>query len=198
MTQGYSPTFFRTPVWAGCLCLAAIFAGTIGCGSGSDKPPTNVVQEDPVGEFEWGMTRLKRALRISRPNGSDGVSISARKVVYKLNPPDDKTPHYTASITITSEASFLHAQRKVKEKEKAKAEKESDISDPLADKDDYTKFVDIPGAGPQAPGVAIPILESPTIENKSIFEMAYLNGHWMLTQTPEEKHEQLWFEYAFE
>jgi hypothetical protein len=179
--------------------MTAIFSCAAGCGSGSDKQTANVVQEDPVGEFERGMTRLKHALRISRPNGSDGVSISARKVTYQLNPPDDKTPHYTASITISSEASFLHAQRKAKEKEKAPAEKESEIDDPLADKDDdYTKYIDIPGAGPQAPAVPTPILESPTIENKSVFKMAYLNGHWMLTQTPEKKHEQLWFEYAFE
>jgi len=186
-----------------CLAVTLLFGSgfSSGCGgSKADPPSTAVVHEDPAGEFEWGMTRLKRALRLFRPSGGDGLSVK-RKVEHELIPPNDKNAHFTARVTVFSKASFLHAKRKPKENKKPDAaqNEKSAFEDPLAEKDDeFSKYIDIPGTGPQESiGRAIQI-KPRQLDSKSVFDLAYVDGHWKLTKTPEKKYEQLWFDYAFE
>jgi len=181
-------------------CLAAILVLSIGFSCGcADQPSVAVVQEDPAGEFEWGMTRLQRALRLFRPSGVDGLNVTERKVEYELIPPDDQNSNYTARVTIVSETSFLHGKRLLQKEEKSAAQAALEFEDPLAEEtDEYRKLIELPGTGPQAPAVAPTRIEPRSLDSKTVFELAYVQGHWKLTQTPEKKHEQLWFEYAFD
>ena len=177
-------------------CLAAILTLALGCESHTKQPSAAVVQEAPVKKFEWGMTLLKRVLRKSRPNGAEGLSVTGREVEYELIPPNDKNPNYTAVVTVVSKTSFLHGKPTQKKKRESKAAKESEILDPLAEKDDYTKFIDIAGTGPGTKPLSR--IETRSLHSKSVFEMTYTNGRWKLNKQPEKKYEQLWFEYAFD
>ncbi len=172
----------------------------LGCGgSGDEAPASTVVQEDPKGEFEWGMKRLDRALKLFRPGGSEGLRVTDRKLDYQVFPPDANHDHYTARVTVMTEAAFLHGKRKLDEEAvAAKPEEGPKIDDPLDDKtDELNKLVDLPGAGPQAPASAPARIETRSLENTSVFELAYLDSRWQLTEKPELKHEESWFDYAF-
>ncbi len=180
-----------------CLVMAMLLA--IGCGgTNSNQQQEEVTQEDPEGEFEWGMTRLKRALRLSRPGISDGL-VTKRDVEYELIPPSGKNSNYSARVTVVSATSFLHGKRKIKKKEKEEtAKEEPKLDDPLANKEDFAEYLDIPGTGSRTPAVATAPIDTRSLDSKSVFEMVYTEGKWKLTQQPKLKHEQLWFEYAFE
>jgi len=177
--------------------MVVVLGFNSGCGESNTAPQPAVIVEDPVGEFEWGMTRLERALRLFRPSAVGGLSISEREMTHELIPPNDKNSNYTALVTIVSKASFLHGKRLKKKKETSEASKnESKIDDPLSEQDDYSKFIDIPGTGSRP--VDTPKLETRSLDSTTVFELAYLEGHWKLTKQPEKKHEQIWFEYAFD
>jgi len=171
----------------------------IGCGgTNSNQQQDGVIQEDPEGEFEWGMTRLKRALRLFRPSSSDGL-VTKRDVEYELIPPNNKNSNYAARVTVVSETSFLHGKRKIKKEKKAETIKEEPkLDDPLANKEDFAEYLDIPGTGSRSPIISTPPIDTRSLDSRSIFEMVYAEGKWKLTQQPKLKHEQLWFEYAFE
>ncbi len=186
-------------------CLAAIMLPGlgfgIGCGgSSADQSSSSVVQDDAVGDFEWGMKRLKRALRNFRPSGDGGFFVTDRNVEDELIPPNEKTPYYTARVTVTSKGSFMHAKRgPKKEKPEAEQDEESKIEDPLAEKDDdLSKYLDIPGTGSRSSSGGAVSVGPRELDIKSVFELAYIEGHWKLTKTPEKKYQQLWFEYAFD
>lgn len=179
----------------GCLLAA-------GCGdSKASKQQTAVAQEDPQGEFEWGVTRLKRALRLFRPSSVDGLNIIEQKVDPKFFAPSDANSQYSAQITITTKTAFLHGKRPTKKSNKKDdpSDDSSGIDDPLAEQfEDEGKLLDLPGIGPQAPVTISPRVETRSLENETVFDMVYVDGYWKLTKQPELKHEQLWFEYAFE
>ena len=183
------------PALLTCLILSAL--PLVGCGDTSASSRAEQAADDPVAKFEWGMQRLERAVLDFRPTVSDGVSITERKVSHELFPPGTKADHYTAVVTVTTEAEFLHDIRKKDDKEEKAEEKkeELEIDDPLEDKD--AKLIDIPGAGPEVPAAAAQI-EPRSLDSETVFELAFLDGAWKLTSEPEEKYEQLWFEYAFE
>ena len=181
-------------------CLVAILVPVLGCGGESDQSSVAVALEDPVGEFEWGMTRLERALRIFRPSSGGGLNVTGREVVHELIPPSDNQPNYTALVTVTTKSSYLHAKRSIKKDMKSGAtQKETEMDDLLADNTgELSKFIDVPGAGPQVASVPATKIEPRRLESQVVFEMVYLQGHWKLAAKPEEKHAQLWFEYAFD
>ncbi len=193
------PTWFASVRNYACLYCVAILLLASGCGESADSESSSVLQADPIREFEWGMTRLKRTVRISRPSGADGILVVDRKLKHKVFPPNDAQPNYTARVTIATETVLLQGRRKGKEKKIAAPTKESTIKDPLADQfEEHRKFIDIPGSGPQASTVASPILETRSIESKSVFELEYIEKHWQLTEVPKVEYEKLWFEYAFD
>jgi len=118
-----------------------------------------------------------------------------------LFPPSAENPAYTARVTVTTETFFLHAKRSSTKdiKPKQATEPAPKFKDPLADpSDELNKLIDIPGTGPRAPSAAAARIDPLNMETKTVFEMAYVQGHWQLTQQPKLKHEQLWFKYAFE
>jgi len=179
--------------------LGLMFA--VGCGGTVANPKQAApISEAPLKEFEWGMKRLERALQLYRPGGSKGLNITDRKLDSQLFPPNDENPTYRARVTITTEIAFMHGRRKsTKEGESNEAPDESpEIDDPFAEKsDDWDQLIDSPGTGPRASAAAARI-ETRSLENETIFDMAYVEGHWRLVRQPELKHEQLWFKYAFE
>ena len=179
----------------GLLCLAAIQIFVPGCDS-SAKQPSVVVKEAPIEEFEWGMTLLKRILRLSRPKGVEGINVTNREIQHELFPPSDKNPNYTAVVTVVSKTNFLPGKFAREKQETPEAAKEFTIDDPLAEKDDYSEYIKIAGTGPGTKPRAR--IETRSLDNKSVFEMTYLDGHWKLDKQPAKKHEQLWFEYAFD
>ena len=174
-----------------------------GCGGSTAKQQkVQVTQEDPQGEFEWGIERLERALYEFSPSRAAGLNITERKVKHELFPPTEANPAYTARVSITTETSFLHGRRSG-EKDQNPAvvrEEPAAIDDPLEDEaDEVTEFIDLPGTGPQAPAAASTRIETRTLENETVFDMIYVEGQWKLTQQAElKKHEKLWFKYAFE
>ncbi|MGI9430107.1 MAG: hypothetical protein ACR2NM_15715 [Bythopirellula sp.] len=184
----------------GYLSLATTLVLGLGCGDSQTEPlQTTGVQADPGGEFEWAMTRLERALRLFRPNSAEGL-VTKRDLKYEWFPPTDATPNFTARVTVVSETSFLHGRRERVEKEEKPSEKKAaKLDDPLAPKEDgYAEFVDIPGVGPGAPSAPPTRISTRSLDEESVFEMAYVDGKWELTEQPKLKHEQLWFEYAFQ
>ena len=104
----------------------------LGCEKPSvNEKPSATSLEDPVEEFEWGMRRLKRALRLFRPSAAEGLA-TKRNVEYELIPPEGKQSNYTARVTVTSATSYLHGKRIKLDKKSATAEK-SKAKDPNAD-----------------------------------------------------------------
>ena len=191
----------RRTLWIGRhFFLATMLVTAVGCSDNkSDSRQTVGDQQDPEGEFEWAMTRLERALRQSRPTSTEGL-VTTRDLEYELFPPSDAKPKYTARVTVVSETSFLHGQREsIKKEEKKPEEKAPKLDDPIAPKEDeYAEFVDIPGVGPGAPPVAPTKIDTRRVDAKSVFELEYVEGTWRLAEAPEQKHEQLWFEYALQ
>jgi len=186
------------------MMVPAMFLGfaTVGCNESSEPTPatSTVAKQDPAAEFEWGVTRLRRALRLFRPSSSNGINITEQTVDTKLTSPDETTPNYTAAITVTTETSFLHGRRSAPTAaaKKGSAEELSALEDPIADDFDSADLLAQSGIGAKGPSGITPRLETRNFENKTVFDMIYVSGKWQLTKQPELKHEQLWFEYAFE
>ncbi|MEM8946906.1 MAG: hypothetical protein AAGD11_17155 [Planctomycetota bacterium] len=170
-----------------------------GCGGTSASQRAEQAKNLPKKQFEWGMERLQRALRLSRPSTADGL-YTERKMTYELIEPTDDSDRFTAKVTVTTAAEFIHGRRKVGAGEdgEASSEDKPQPEDPLSDKsDELTKLLDLPGAGPQAPTAPAPIIEPRSLDSEAVFELAYLGGKWSLQTEPEHRYEKMWFEYAF-
>lgn len=178
-----------------------ILAATLGCSNqDANKESLAVVEEDPEGEFAWGMERLERTLRLHRPTGAEGI-ITTSTLEHELTPPDDDNPRYTARVTILTKSSFMHGRREFKKEIKQIKERKALEFEDLLDskkKDEPIEIVDIPGAGPQASTEFVPSVESRSLDKKTVFDLVYRDGRWQLTKQPELKHELLWFKYAFQ
>lgn len=190
-----------------CLAIAAL-AFVPGCDevSNSAQPASQQSAQagpDPVGDFEWGIERLERALRVFRPRGGDGVAVTERKVEHELFPPHDTVDHYTARIVVTSETAFIHGQRAMEEKlqsqEKQEQSLQEDVEALLDRKDDESaKMIDLKNVGPQAPDAPAADVDTRSVDNRTVFELAFLDGRWKLTNEPKFEYEKEWFKYAFE
>jgi len=188
----------QTCALVGLFGIAMTTMFTSGCGGSSADQRPKVA--DPVADFEWGMERLERALRLFRPGSADGLSVTQRKLDYELFPPDGTHPSYTARVTIVTQVAYLHGKLLANKEEKPKIQEEKqEIDDPLEDKtDEIHRLLEFPEAGPRAPAAAAPRVETRSTDSIASFELAYAEGHWRLTQAPEKKHEASWFEYAFQ
>ncbi len=169
----------------------------LGCGGSNATPEPTVA--GPVAKFKFGLERLERALRF-QPSSANGIQVTKRNLDHEIFPPDDAHANYRARVTIVMESVYLHGKRSAKEDEESEEKaKESEIDDPLADKSvELTKLLEFPRAGPRVPAAVSPKIETRSIKNESVFELAYVEEHWQLTTKPEKKSEQLWFEYAFD
>lgn len=174
-----------------------------GCDKSSSSPSNESVaapQVDPKAEFEWGMKRLERMLKRTRPSTADGL-YTERKMAYELFPPDDAQEQYSAVVTISTESEFIHGKRNIgKKKDEKKSEdaakpKFEDPND--ADSRLVDEAFDIPGMGPKAPKTTAPPIETRTIETDQVFELIYRDQQWQLKSPPEEELGKRWFEYAF-
>lgn len=194
----------RLFTFVGLFSLTFLLLFTLGCG---EKPKSQSVvnEEDPEGDFDWVMKRLARRLR---PISGGGLNMTDRKITHKLSPPDEKNPHYTATVTVLTKISFLHSKRQTKkaeEKELAEKKTQAELFDPLANDPRTRKegserhgLVDIPGTGSRVTGASAASTSMQNLEEESIFHLEYIQGHWQLTEQPEKESQQEWFEYALQ
>lgn len=180
------------------VCL--LFPGCEGSSS-TQNDPTAVTPQvvDPKAQFEWGMKRLERMLKRTRPSTSDGL-YTERKVTYEFFPADENSEQYSAVVTITTESEFIHGKRNIGKQDEEKSEdgakpKFEDPND--ADSRLVDEAFDIPGMGPQAPKTTAPTIKARTLETEQVFELIYRDQQWQLKTQPEEELGKRWFEYAF-
>ncbi len=182
------------------MSIVVLLPGCAGSATSTSNAPVAAEQKSPDAEFEWGMKRLERALRLSRPSTSDGM-YTERSMDYELIAPNGETDYYTAKVTITTQTEFIHGKRESNKKtdeKKAESQQEPGYEDLLADDSEKVDTAaGVPEAGPEAPKAFAAAVEPRSIANESEFELAYLEEKWQLQTKPEHKYEQLWFEYAF-
>ena len=182
------------------LVLALMFLA--GCDEPSSTGEDQLVvtpKVDPKAQFEWGMKRLERMLKRTRPSTADGL-YTERKMTYELLAPNEKNDQYSAVVKITTESEFIHGKRNIGKKEedqsedgaKPKFKDPNDVDSRLVD-----EAFDIPGMGPQAPKTTAPPIKTRKIETEQVFELIYRDQQWQLKSEPEEELGKRWFEYAF-
>ena len=173
-----------------------------GCDKSSSSPTNEAVsapQVDPKEQFEWGIRRLERMLKRTRPSTADGL-YTERKMTYELFAPDGAQEQYSAVVTISTESEFIHGKRNIGKKDEKKSEEAAKpkFEDPNdADSRLVDEAFDIPGMGPKAPKTTAPPIETRTIETEQVFELIYRDQQWQLKSPPEEELGKRWFEYAF-
>lgn len=195
-------------VWS----LLALIGLLPGC---SERAP--VIQSEridtstPVGQFEWAMTKLERAVIEFQPSAADGLQVGERKVSYEVFPPSTDVDHYTARVVIESETLYVHdepledLEKQREERRRARAREdfskqvETEESAALEDLDPLDKrFVaqmeDI--ATKPRPRMPEPILETPQMSDRKVYQLAYRDDRWQLESETDSDHERLWFEYA--
>ncbi len=197
-------------------CLTVAVMLSFGCGKSQPVVPSAPIQRDSsVGQFEYAMQRLERAVLEFLPSRRAGLHVGKRKVSYELFPPDATRSHYTARVTIESETIYVHNQPfqgNNKEKERQERaerrrvqrslEQQSEFDDPLDESYDdplaekFMKQMEEIGAGPRVSLVPEATIDNPQTSDHKIYDLAYLGGRWQLQTEPETDHERLWFEYA--
>lgn len=197
-------------------CLTVAVTLSLGCEKSRPIATSAQVQRDsPVGQFDWAMQRLERAVLDFGPSRQAGLRVGKRKVSYELFPPDATRSRYTASVTIESETAYVHNQLfQASEKEKKRQERlerkrvqrrleqQSELNDslgesyddPLAEK--FMQQMEEMADKPSMPHVPEAMIDNPQTSDRKVYDLAYLKGRWQLQTEPETDHERLWFEYA--
>ncbi len=191
-------------------CLTVVVMLSLGCGKSRPAVPfAPIPKNSPAGKFDYAMQRLKRAVQDFLPSRRAGLHIGKREVSYELFPPDATRSHYTARVTIESETAYIHDQLfQTPDKEKKRQERlerrrvqksleqQSEFDDPLAEK--FMEQMEEIGAGPRVPLVPEATIDNPRTSDRTVYDLAYLDGRWPLQTEPETDHERLWFNYALE
>ena len=197
----------------GCLMLAAVVS--LGCTESRPIPPVaRVDTSTPSGEFDWAMQRLERAVIEFQPSSRDGLQSGKRTVKYKVFPPESETDHYTARVVIETETIYLledpldsaEEEREARRRERARKNFEQQVNaddsnsdaefDPLQQK--FLSQMEKIAAESRVPRGPEPILETPQMSYRKIYELAYLEDRWQLQTKTETDYERLWFEYALQ
>ena len=191
------------------LCLLSV---CLGCSGEASTPSTNHASVNtPQGQFEWAMQRLERAILDFGPSGSSGLIAGNRRISHELFEPEGESGHYTALVTVTTEATYVPDtlpsvvdKEKAREKKREKMRKmealnridgsENEVFDPLADR--FSQQMEDLAAEGGGPTKTAPLIEAPTTEETKIYELAYLEDRWQLQTEVSTEHEELWFQYA--
>jgi len=153
------------------LVAASAAAAAIGCGEARTIPPqvaTQQTEDSPKAKLQRVMTRLRSALVDAQ--AAEGVGVeSQRKSSYRLIPPTDDEPNYTAEVTIVTQARLADAGAAA-----AAGDAESTGANHLAPED--TK--------PQ--------------QKRETFTLVYKGDRWKLRKQPKGETEKILFEYALD
>lgn len=196
-----------------CLMLAAIVS--LGCRESRPVLPVpRIDTSTPKGEFDWAMQRLERAVVEFQPSLRDGLQVGKRRVSYEVFPPDVEAEHFTARVVIETDAVYVleelpdsaeeERERRRRERARERFEQQINSDDPL-DESEYDplnqKFqaqMEKIATESRVPHGPAPMLETPQMSNRKVYEFAYLEGRWQLLTETEADYERLWFEYALE
>lgn len=197
----------------GLLCLTLTGVLALGCSEPRSVPSVDRIDTStPEGQFKWAMVKLERAVLEFLPSRTDGLQTGKRTVSYELFPPDDQRENYTAQVTIETETVFVMdsaadaAEEELEEKRRERARRnfEQQVADddplkpsehdPLEDK--FLTQMEELSTKSRVPRVPEPILDTPQVNDRKVYDLAYVEGSWQLETKPEKDHERLWFEYA--
>ena len=205
------PHFFRSitpkshPLIVAIVCTLLFSIGLPGC---SNSEPNQTVEPsktpDPKAEFEWVVKRLEHALETFSPSGSMGLR-AKRELSYELFPPSDSHSEYKARVIITSKTFYKPEYKSLQEskpKEEPKAV-DPDVYDALLGQDPLYDPLDNPEEFRTELGVKEPLVPrtpvpAPRIDDQQVFELVHNDGKWRLTEQPESKSAQNWFNYALQ
>lgn len=179
-----------------------------GCEPEMPMPPPRESANPAEDDFAWAMERMEHAIERFQPT-STGLRVK-REFSYKLIPPSDSEPDYTALVTISTKAVFTHdppsqvEERKEKEKQKAKeAAEKLNLEDPygLPGQDPAEE-----GLLPQQPAPAEvkladipdPRLPKHEIEEEKEYLLKYVDDQWRLETAEVDDAERIWFDYALQ
>ncbi len=196
-----------------CLMLAAVLS--LGCQkSRPSLPVARIDTSSPVGEFDWAMQKLERAVVEFQPSRRDGLQVGKRKVSYKVFPPNAERDHYTARVVIESETMYVleesldsvEEERERRRREQARKNFEQQVNpddpldqvefDPLQQK--FQSQMEDIAAESRVPRGPEPTIETPQVSHRRVYELAYLEEHWRLLTETETDYERLWFAYALD
>jgi len=185
--------------------LCALVPTLFGVGCESSRSDVDSKQlDDPIKEdFDWAMVRLRRAIETFTPSANLGLSIK-RKFSYELIPPDSTQPLYTARVVVDSKMAYKPRRfSPATEDALASAPKAADSAfaeELLAKREnDPTGLLGDFATGPAPKATVIePLVDAPSAEERTVYELVYRDDRWQLETEPESKHEQMWFEYAFQ
>lgn len=191
------------------LGLAAIALSNTGC----EPRRTTVAKVKPQKhsaevDFEWAMERLRRAVENFTPSGDLNLRVK-RKFSYKLLPPSESQPLYTATVTVASVSKYKPLRQQPVVDELPKRDQLADLRDQesefgedsfLGGEDEsattpYVNDRDIQGRNPIRVET---LIKAPSVKNQSVYELIYKKRRWHLVTQPESQHEQMWFEYALQ
>lgn len=189
-------------------CIFVSLLLSIGCEgsrssvSGSKKPV------DPAkADFDWAMERLRRAIETFTPPAGLGLRVK-RKLSFELFPPSELKTDYTAKVIVESKSAFeprrftSDIDDELKQAEASRLEAaDSALVDEFSEKreNDPTAFLnELPKNSQWKPKTTGSLVKAPSINERSVYELVYLDERWQLVTQPEAKHEQLWFEYALQ
>ncbi len=191
------------------LGLAALALSNTGC----EPRRTTVAKAKPQKhsaevDFEWAMERLQRAVENFTPSGDLNLRVK-RKFSYKLLPPSESQPLYTATVTVASVSKYNPLRQQPVVDELPKRDQLADLRDQESDfgedslfggEDEsattpYVNDRDIQGRN----SIRVEtLIKAPSVKSQSVYELIYKKRRWHLIDQPESKHEQMWFEYALQ
>jgi hypothetical protein len=193
-----------------CAWLAVLGVGSLGCDPEMPMPPQRKSTNPAEDSFHWAMERMEHAIEMFQPPSSLGLRVK-HSVRHKLFPPKEGKPNYTASVTISTNATFNHApsasvkdRRKAQEDKAREAAKKLGLDDPFgpSDEERLTKdplAMDEPGSVEMgSPDIADPVIPAQQITEKKEYELEYVDDAWKLTTDSVKDNERMWFDYALQ
>lgn len=189
------------------VCALLLFVVVLaGCGSPEmPVPPPRESTNPAEDDFVWAMERMEHALSMFQPPSNLGLSVK-RNFDYKLIPPSDSQPNYTARVTISTRATFNHAAtssaRERKRAEKKRAANGLELDDPYGLPGDPVAEDEL---GIHVPSVELPNREVPEpnlpaqkLDEKKVYLLEYIDKRWQLQTDSLEENERMWFDYALQ
>ncbi len=189
------------------VCALLLFVAVLaGCGGPEmPVPPPRESTNPAEDDFVWAMERMEHALSMFQPPSNLGLSVK-RNFDYKLIPPSDSQPNYTARVTISTRAIFNHgatsSARERKQAEKKRAANGVELDDPYGLPGDPVAEDEL---GIKVPSVELPNREvpepnlpAPKLDEKKVYLLEYVDKRWTLQTKSLEENERMWFDYALQ
>lgn len=176
-----------------------------GCGGPEmPVPPARESTNPAEDDLTWIIERMEHALRMFQPPSNMGLSIK-RDIAYKVIPPSDKQPDYTAIVTVTTKTIYNHgmvASTREREQSKKNATKgDIKLDDPyqLPNEEGLDDLgIDVPSVEQPTREVPAPVIPAQRAVEKREFLLKYVNDQWELQTKDLEESEKMWFDYALQ